>query len=215
MKRAKNLTGKRFGKLKVFEDSGIRTSHGRVMWCCKCDCGNETLVRSDSLLGGDTQSCGCLRGRAIVHGCASRIGQPTAEYRAWCEMKSRCYDSNLREYPQYGGRGITVCERWKNSFVEFLKDMGLKPTSKHTIERIDNLGSYFPENCKWATYKEQNRNKRNNHLVTYNGKTLCIAAWAEYLNISASVLSGKLRHRQRKGLTEIGVIADLQKDISR
>lgn len=203
--------------MKVLKDSGMRTKYGRVEWCCKCDCGNEVLVVSIYLLNGDTKSCGCLKYR-IVHGCA-KVGQLTPEYRVWHNMKTRCCDSKTEEYPQYGGRGIIVCERWKNSFVEFLKDMGLRPTSKHTIERIDNNGSYSPENCKWATYEEQNRNKRNNHLITYEGKTLCLTEWSEYLSVDRDLIWGRIRRKRKSGLfgleSESDIIANLYKEINK
>lgn len=205
--------GKKFGKLEVLKDSGIRTKYGRVKWFCKCDCGNDVLVVSIYLLNGDTKSCGCLKYK-ITHGC-TRSGQKTPEYGVWHNMKMRCYNPETPNYERYGGRGISVCDSWQNNFRMFLKDMGIRPTSKHTIERMDNDGPYSPENCKWATYKEQNRNKINNHLITYGRKTLSITEWAEYFNVNRDLIWGRIRRRQKTGFSESSIIANLYKEINR
>ena len=209
----KDLSGKIFDKLKVLNDSGLRSSQGFVRWWCRCACGTLTLVGSGSLLAGDIRSCGCLRGKQIKHG-QTKNGKRTTEYVTWCNILKRCYNKKCDKYFRYGGRGIFVDERWRNDFASFFKDMGVKPTSKHTIERIDNNGPYSPENCKWATQKEQNRNKKNNRLIKYNGKTLCLTEWAEKLGVTRDFLQSKIRYAQGKNISESVIIEKLHKEIS-
>lgn len=115
------------------------------------------------------------------------------EYTSWAEMKRRCKSSNRKESKNYKGRNITVCERWINNYPNFLEDMGKKPTPKHTLDRIDNDGDYSPENCRWATYKQQNNNRQTNHLITYKGKTKTIQQWCDILNIPDTTFHNRLR----------------------
>lgn len=116
----------------------------------------------------------------------------TSEYRAWTHLKDRCYNKNDKRYSRYGGRGIEVCDKWRNSFMAFYKDMGSKPTEKHQIDRIDNNGNYEPANCKWATPVEQANNRRSNNRFTYKGQTLTIKQWAEYSGIDYDKLRQRL-----------------------
>lgn len=117
-----------------------------------------------------------------------------AEYEAWHTMKARCLNKNNHAYHRYGGRGIRVCLRWRQSFAEFFKDMGPKPTSKHQLDRYpDNDGNYKPSNCRWATPQENCRNRNNRRLLTYQGETLCLAEWAERLGIGWEVLDGRIK----------------------
>ena len=180
-KTVRDLTGRQFGRLRIIAYAGPNI-HGQASWRCICDCGQETVVVSQSLTKGDTQSCGCLAKelaaqRRQTHGMTRR----TPEYGIWCGMRRRCYDANEPAYPRYGGRGILVCDRWlgRNGFANFLADMGLRTSPDHELERVDNAGPYSPENCKWATRTEQGRNKRNNRLVTFRGETLPLSVWAE------------------------------------
>ena len=116
----------------------------------------------------------------------------TSEYNAWSHMKARCFNPNIKNYSYYGARGITVCDRWLD-FENFLADMKLKPTPKHSIDRIDNDGDYCPENCRWATRVEQENNKRNNHLITIDDVTLTIAQWTKEMGFSKSVIQDRLK----------------------
>jgi len=118
----------------------------------------------------------------------------TLEYRSWRAMKIRCFNPNYPRYSDWGGRGITVCDRWKNSFEDFLADMGSRPTAKHSLDRIDNNADYSPKNCKWSTRVEQDNNKRNNHLITIDDVTLTIAQWAKKMNISGQLIQGRLKN---------------------
>jgi hypothetical protein len=127
---------------------------------------------------------------SVQHGCCRKHFK-TPEYLTWSRMRERCTSVRHKSYPRYGGRGIKVCEQW-NSFANFLADMGLRPSAKHSLDRIDNDGNYSPENCRWATVKEQSRNRRNNHHITFNSKTATLQEWADSLNMSCHALSRRL-----------------------
>jgi hypothetical protein len=194
MSALKNLVGQRFGRLVVLERAGS-TKHKKALWRCKCDCGNETIVCGSTMLKGETKSCGCItKENAILLGEKNiKHGQRNAIiYHIWRGIKSRCFNKNDPCYEFYGKKGITVCEKWRNSFQAFYdwalangykEETLLSGKSKLSIDRIDNNGNYCPENCRWATYKEQARNRTNNLWVTYKNETLTLAEWCEKLKL--------------------------------
>ncbi len=174
--------GMRFGRLVAVRYVGKHGSGGSL-WLCRCDCGTERAFVMSRLTIGETRSCGCLRqGRSRVRRSDSGAGlRSRPEYGPWCHMRGRCEKPEHKNYALYGGRGIRVCDRWQE-FANFLADMGDRPPGG-TLDRIDVNGNYEPSNCRWATQKEQTRNKRTNHLIEYQGTRKPIGQWAEELGI--------------------------------
>lgn len=163
---------------------------GTYMWKCLCSCGNYTAVPSGSLTSGKTKSCGCLKLEtkgAMTHGLSN-----TVIYHTWWRMLHRCRNPKSPDWKHYGGRGITVCDRW-HRFEDFYVDMGPKPSPKHTIERINNDGNYEPTNCRWATHTEQVRNRRSNRTITRNGETMCASEWARRVGLTPKAVLKRLR----------------------
>ena len=190
-----DLTGQRFGRLAVINRRGS-SRQGKAMWFCRCDCGQEVVVRSRDLKSGGTKSCGCPRthvvtARCLTHG-HSRRGMRTQVYRVWYGMIQRCNNPKQPSYYRYGGRGITVCKRWRK-FENLLKDMGEPPTDRHQIDRIDNDKGYCKSNCRWVTPQENSRNTRRNCWLMFKGRRQCVAAWAEEMGICPAVLQARLR----------------------
>lgn len=178
-------TGQTFGRWKV-----LRRAPNSKDWECVCSCGRTKVVCGAHLRSGASRSCGCGPRRGNFrhgHGCK---GKESKTYQTWHSMLNRCRNEHCEKWKDYGGRGITVCERWLQ-FVNFLADMGERPAGM-MIERIDNNGNYEPSNCRWATRKEQGRNKRNNFLVAYEGRTQCLSAWSEELNMPTGLIQQRL-----------------------
>lgn len=184
-----DLTGQRFGRLYVIEITD-QYQNTEVLWRCVCDCGTEKLIRGSHLRYGKTMSCGCLRrekGRNQTHG-----KRQTRLYNTWVRLRDRCRNPKNKSYQNYGGRGITYCKEWERFeiFYEWAMSNGYKDGL--TIERIDNSKGYCPENCRWATIKEQARNRRTNHLLTYKGETKTITEWAEQYNMPPLTLRARV-----------------------
>lgn len=181
-----DISGQRFGRLLVVAKHPMPSKSGGSLWDCLCECGNTKVANASNLRAGSTISCGCagkewakklgsdpefIAKRKISsarHGHKRKSGA-TVEYKTWLAMKRRCYDPSHKDYKNWGGRGIRVCERWNRSFDNFLEDMGLRPHDKNSIDRLDPLGDYSPDNCRWADNKEQGENRRTNIHVTYRG----------------------------------------------
>lgn len=174
-----DLTGRRFNRL-VVVSRAPSTLNGHARWNCRCDCGSAKVAKATNLKRSEVQSCGCLRSETVatnrlVHGQCRRRGRKTKEWQTWNAMIRRCYDKRDGSYFRYGGRGIRICDRWRNSFLAFFKDVGVAPSKGHEIERIDNDGNYEPMNVRWATHREQCNNRRTTRLVTAFGQTLSLA----------------------------------------
>lgn len=202
MSRFIDLTGERFGRLVVIKRVG-KNKQGKSLWLCRCDCGNEIIVRGSDLKSGNTKSCGCLQ-KEKSSTCNTKHGHSDTEiYRSWHDMIRRCNNPNCKQYKDYGGRGIQVCKRWMK-FENFLEDMINSWEPGLTLERTDNKRGYYPDNCEWVTRQEQQRNTRRNHLITYNNKTQCIAAWSEETGISAATIRWRLKQgwSPERALTE-------------
>ncbi len=201
-----DLTGSRIGLWTVL---GI-ASRAPNLWKCKCKCGTTRTVVASNLHSKASKSCGCAT-VAKNKSRAKHSPNDEPEWRVFKIMHRRCKDPKLIGYENYGGRGITVCRRWYN-FQTFLLDMGKKPTPSHSIDRINNDGNYEPGNCRWATKLEQVRNARSNVLVPFNGKTLCLSAWAELVGLPKSTIYQRI-HRGAKPIDalelkqRLGVIA--------
>ena len=201
-----NITGQRYGKLVAIERVGTN-SIGSSTWRCACDCGQVAVVSSGKLRSGWTRSCGCLhrentskyvsRRRYTPHGHA-RKGQISRLYRSWCHLRGRCLNPSDKKFPDYGGRGIAICDRWLHGdgtmrgFQCFAADMGPHPGKGYTIDRKDNDGPYSKDNCKWSTAAEQSRNTRRNRFYTLNGETLCMEDWAKRLGMNSGTLRLRL-----------------------
>lgn len=179
-------TGVRFGKLVAISCFKKPEWPKRTYWNCVCDCGKEIAVQGGHLQMGHTVSCGCAKADLIsaaktTHGHTANHGS-TKEYSAWLGMKNRCYNPNYYLYHHYGGKGVTVCQKWLDSFESFLADMG-NATDGYSLERKNTAGNYESDNCKWADAVEQQNNKTNNVKITYDGKTLSTGQWARVVGI--------------------------------
>lgn len=184
-----DLTGQRFGRLLALKWG--RTNAGRSAWECQCDCGTVKSVDASSLRGGLSRSCGCGVKESAVQRFTTHGGSKSQMYRLWASMIQRCTQPNDGSFARYGGRGITVCERWRD-FAAFAADMGPRPSPGHSIDRIDNDGHYDPGNCRWATAHEQGLNKRTNRILELNGKRQAMSVWAKQLGMTSASLMERL-----------------------
>ena len=196
-KRTVDLTGKRFGFLVVLSRAGThRTkSHRLALWRCRCDCGQEVIAWARRLRNGKRKACG-VNGHhwRLTKGTSLRLIHP-GEYRSWRGMFERCEVArDAKSLRNYKSRGIKVCARWK-TFAAFFEDMGPRPTSKHSIDRYpDNNGDYKPDNCRWATAKEQTRNMRHNIFVEYQGEKMLLIDVAERVGLNGGVVYGRIKN---------------------
>lgn len=183
-------SGHRYGRLVVIDPAGTQ-GNGQTRWNCRCDCGNATIAIGSNLASGNTSSCGCL-GDESRHSHGTHHLSGTKLCRTWREMKRRCEDADNHAFASYGGRGVTICERWSRSVIDFATDVGEPPSPAHTLDRRDNDGPYSPENCFWATPTEQANNKRTNHRLTHDGETLTVAQWARRARLPYRTLYSRI-----------------------
>ena len=192
MKKSQDLTGKKFGMLTVLAELQERR-HGKVMWLCKCDCGKLHIAPGTRLVNGNVHSCGCLRYKRAAESLIKHGKRQSRLYSIWANMKNRCHLESSTEYKRYGARGIRVCEEWRNNFQSFYDwAMANGYQENLTLDRIYNNGDYEPSNCRWATSKEQGRNTRRTRYLTCNGRTQCIADWADETGLSQSLIRQRI-----------------------
>lgn len=192
-----DLTGRKFGRLTVTGFHG-RNKYGQPIWACKCDCGNTSRVTSSDLRSGKTLSCGCLWKERIMEAKTTHGMAHSEVYAEYNNMKKRCYNKNAHNYKYYGGRGIKMCDRWRNDIREFYNDVSRLPDfgeEGRTLDRIDNDGDYEPNNVRWATHKEQSMNRRPrtcSRLYEYNGKTRSLKEISNITGIPYSTLINRI-----------------------
>lgn len=190
-----DITGKKFGRLLAVErveNIPAKNAPSRPAWRCVCDCGNEKVLPKSSLVYGVSTSCGCYRKEVARKKNTSHGMSDTPEYNIWIHMKKRCFDRSCRDYKDYGARGISVCEQWISSFENFIESVGKRPTKYHTIERIDNNHGYSPDNCKWATRKEQSCNRRSIRMLYAFGKNASVSEWAALSGVRAKTILARI-----------------------
>lgn len=193
-KNAIDITNQRFGRLTAL--GPIERSGGRIFWLCQCDCGKTTTAIAGHLRNGNRKSCGCLYAE---HAKQRQIIPDTERervYAIWNMMIQRCHNPNNLSYHRYGERGITVCDEWRynfQSFYDYISQLSHYKEKGYTLDRIDNSLGYFPDNIRYSTYTDQARNRRSNRLLTHNGKTQSVAAWAEELAISYATLENRVK----------------------
>ncbi len=193
----KDIKGSVFGYLTVISIASDKP----VKWICRCECGNLTIVRGNILRTGKSKSCGCKTGEMISKGQTTHGMSKSDEYSIWIGMKGRCYNKGNSGYKDYGERGISVCSRWldkDNGFENFIIDMGLRPDSNYSIERINNDKGYTPDNCRWETQFSQSRNHRRNHWLELNGERMVLTDWAHKIGITPSALQSRLKNMPRE-----------------
>jgi len=184
-----DLTGRVFGNLTVMRLAG-RNQHGRLLWECRCDCGNTAVYKSYKLTSGIRISCGCRCAVIRTHGLCR-----TPEYKIWKGMIKRCENQRCKEYKDYGGRGIKVHPLWRADFKAFYAYVGPRPSDKHSIDRYpDNNGNYEPGNVRWATKNQQLNNRRVTKLLTLNGETASVSDWSQKLGISSDTIKWRIKH---------------------
>ena len=190
-----DITGMVFGRWAVIKKLGTHLT-GNALWLCRCQCGNEKKMISQSLRNGQSKSCGCYAKdiKSIISTKHGHAKIRSSEYLIYHAMLDRCYNKNHREYANYGGRGIRICDRWLKSFEYFLMDMGMRPSNKHSIDRFpNNDGNYEPANCRWATSSEQTRNTTRNIWIEYNGEKMVLQDWAIKFGVDNRRLGEQLK----------------------
>ena len=193
MKR-EDITGRKFGRLTAIRYAG-KSKGKQTLWECKCDCGKNVIVHHQNLKSGHTSSCGCFNLESTIKRSSTHGGSKTRLYTIWHDMLNRCYKENHRCYKDYGGKGVFVCDEWKNdkeSFCLWALSHGYKPGL--SIDRIDNDKNYCPDNCRWVTMHQQSLNTSKNVKITYDGKTQTLKEWANELGIKNTTLHNRIHY---------------------
>lgn len=185
------MVGRRYERLEVICEKG-KDSRGEYLWLCKCDCGEEIITTGGNLRSGNTKSCGCWNVEMFVSKTYRHGMKDSRIYSIWASMRRRCNVESSHAYKDYGGRGIKVCERW-NRFINFYEDMISGYADDLTLDRINPNGNYEPENCRWATTKEQARNKRNTKFIEHKGKKATAIEWQEISGTDATTINYRIK----------------------
>lgn len=201
----KDISGQRFGRLVAIKPTDVRKGKGTdVFWLCNCDCGNKTLARCTDLVSGHTKSCGCLLQEVYDNPATTTHGMSkTRLYNTWCCMKARCENKNNTSYDIYGGKGVSVCDEWRTDFLNFYNwayENGYNDDL--SIDRIDGDGNYEPNNCRWATAKEQANNICTNRMITVDGVEHTSSEWSDITGFKANTI----RERLERGWTEYDAV---------
>jgi hypothetical protein len=191
MSKVIDLTGQVFHRLTVVERDFTKTQN--AYWRCLCICGNSVTVHGYDLRSGNTKSCGCYKNDLVRERSITHNMRQSNEYNIYCTMISRCHNPNNKCYYRYGGRGITVCQEWRDDFSAFYNHIGPRPSKKHSIDRIDNDLGYMPGNVRWATNIEQAYNKSSNTYYTFNGKIMTLTEWSKETGIKPSTIIQRLK----------------------
>lgn len=197
--RSLDLIDQRFGRLTVV--SRLEPRGKRTRWLCKCDCGTQCSADTQSLRNGQKSSCGCLRRKQLAQRNYKHGEAYSKEFQSWLGMIDRCSNPSHRAFARYGGRGISVCDRWKE-FKNFIDDMGRRPAGC-SLDRIDNDAGYSPQNCRWATASEQSKNRSSNRIIEYDGERLCLSEWSKRVGIDRETIRKRIESgwSVRKALT--------------
>lgn len=194
-----NITNQRFGNLTVLRQSA--NMNKKTAWECLCDCGNVVTVTTSNLTCNRIKSCGCMKKELLIKRNSTHNQRNTHLYEVWKSIKQRCKNPQSYAYKNYGGRGITICKEWNNDFKAFsdwsyangyTTENRTSEKTKLTIDRINNDGNYEPSNCRWVTRSHQCKNKRNNKVILYHGKSLCLVDWCKELNLHYTTISGRI-----------------------
>ncbi|MBS4171915.1 hypothetical protein [Bacillus sp. FJAT-49736] len=187
-----DLTGQKFGRLTVVRRD--TSSNKTFLWVCKCECGNVKTVRSFDLRDGKVKSCGCLHAEKVRTNTRTHGKRNTLIYHIWCSIKGRCFRTTCKDFPNYGGRGITMCDSWRNDFMSFYEwSMSNGYKEGLSIDRINNDGNYEPSNCRWVTQAKQSRNKSNNRFITIDGMTKTLADWCKFYKVHISTAHSRIK----------------------
>lgn len=200
-----DITGQKYGRLLVLS---VIHQKGKVRWRCLCDCGKEHITSSSFLINGNVKSCGCLNRELTMERNFKHGMTHTPEHKSWVGIIQRTTSNRLPCANRYINRGITVCDSWRHSFQQFYKDMGARPSPEHSIDRINNNGNYEPNNCRWATPREQANNRSTNIMVEIEGEVRTIKEWSRFVGISSSIVY----HRIYRGWSPIDAIMIKQRN---